>query len=129
MLVLELAAEDRACYGSKDTMSAHLVAAEVAGCSSTKSAHEASIALRLHIGVCSAVLAWLLLAVLLALRVLILGVGALLRELMRGCLAGILTLRRVLRLLSVSEDLLASVYKVRDPEDVVLPLLSLVIGR
>jgi hypothetical protein len=51
-------------------------------------------------------LAWLCLAILLALWVLILGIGALLWELLRGCLAGILALWRVLRLLAVSKDLL-----------------------
>jgi hypothetical protein len=82
MLVLELAAENRACYGSKDTVSAHLIATEVASGSATYGAHKTSIALSLHIGICGAVLAWLCLAVLLTLRVLILGVGALLWELM-----------------------------------------------
>lgn len=35
VLVLELAAEDRACYGSNNAVAAHLVTAEVTSCTAT----------------------------------------------------------------------------------------------
>ena len=103
VLVLELAAEDRACYGSNNAVAAHLVTAEVASCTATQSTHKASVAFSLHVGVCGAVLSLLRLAVsILALRVLVLSVCALLRELLRWGLARVLALWRVLLLLAVS---------------------------
>lgn len=93
MLVLELAAEHRAGNGSDDTVATHLVATKVSRRTTTKRAHQASVALSLGIGVCGAVLLLAGLAVCvgtLALRVLVVGIGALLRELVLRLCAGIL---------------------------------------
>ena len=110
-------------------MSAHLVAAEVSCGSASYGAHETTVSLGLHVRVCGAVLALLRLAVLLALRILVLWIGALLRELLSRCLAGIVALGLVRRLLAVSRNPLANVYKYGDAEKLDLPLLSLIIGR
>lgn len=76
-------------------MSAHLVAAKVAGCTTGKRAHQASVALGLCVGICRAVLR-LAIVLLLALRILVLGVGARLGELVVGLRAGICALVIVL---------------------------------
>lgn len=76
-------------------MAAHLVATKVAGCTTTESAHEASVTLGLCIGISGTVILSLLavLAVL-ALGILVLRIAALLGELLSRCLARV-------RLLSV----------------------------
>lgn len=56
VLVLELAAEHRTCYGAHDAVATKLVAAEVASGAATKGTHEAAITLGLRVGVCGAIL-------------------------------------------------------------------------
>ena len=95
VLVLELGAQDSSGNGADDAVAAHLVSAEVSRSTASEGAHQASVALGLCIGVGGAVvLAWLTILVLLPLRVLVMRVSALLRELLCGCLARV-------RLLSV----------------------------
>jgi hypothetical protein len=95
VLVLELGAEHRACYGAHDSMSAHLVASKVPCCTATHGAQQASIALSLRIGVGRAGLvlcglAGLAVRVLaLTLRVLVRLVSALLGELVVGLSPGV----------------------------------------
>jgi hypothetical protein len=85
VLVLKLRSEDCACYGAHDAMTAHLVAAEVASCTTTESTHQASVALSLGVWVAWSVTwrTWLaiLRVMLLALGILVGWVCALLREL------------------------------------------------
>lgn len=81
-LILELGTEDSTCYGAHDTVAAHLVASKVSSGTSTKRAHQASVALSLCVGIGRAVGLLARLAVgVVALRVLVLRIGALLREL------------------------------------------------
>lgn len=91
VLVLELAAKNSASNGTEDAVAAHLVAAEVARCTTTESTHQTTIALSLRTGVSRAVLLLAGLAIcVVALWILILWVGTLLWELVLGCLARIL---------------------------------------
>lgn len=92
-VVLELAAEHRACYGAQDAVTAHLVATEVSGSTATESAHQTTVTLLLHGWVTGAVLLLPGLPVgILALWVLVLAVGSLLGELVLGLRAGISSL-------------------------------------
>lgn len=96
VLVLELRTHHSACYRSNDAVAAELVASEVSCSSTSKGAHQASIALSLIIGVGGAVLLLPRLSVcvwcLVALRVLVMSVGALLRELVLWLSSGISSL-------------------------------------
>lgn len=80
-VVLELAAEHSACDGTKNAVATHLVATKVTGSTATKSAHQATVTLLLHSWVAVAVLLPGLAVGILALWVLVLTIGALLREL------------------------------------------------
>ena len=101
VVVLELATGDGACYGSKDAVSTHLVAAKVTGCTAAHGTQQSTVAFSLCGRVRGAVLPWLTIGVL-ALRILVLRVGALLRELVRRLWTRILALWRVWLLLVVS---------------------------
>lgn len=87
VLVLELGTEHGARERADDAVAAHLVATEVARGAASQRTHESAVALGLGIGVGSTVLALLHVLGVLALGILILRVGALLGELMCGCLA------------------------------------------
>ena len=95
VLVFKLAAENCAGDSTNNAVAAHLVAAEVSSSTATHGAQKASVALLLHSGIAGTVL--LLLSGLgvrvLALWVLVLAVGALLRELVLRLRAGVTSLR------------------------------------
>jgi len=96
VLVLELRTKHRACYGADDAMTTHFVAAEVASCTATQSTHHASVALGLGVGIGWSVpwRTWLaiLRVMLLALRILVGWVCALLRELVLWLCTGVASL-------------------------------------
>lgn len=92
VVVLELAAEDCACEGTENTVATHLVAAKVSGSTATQSAHQAAVTFLLHGRVATAILLSRLAMSVLALRVLILPVGTLLRELVLRLRAGVAAL-------------------------------------
>ena len=75
-------------------MAAHLVAAKVTCSAAAKRTHQTAVTLGLRIGVSRSVawLAWCLSAVVLALGILLLRIGALLGELLGGGLARVLLL-------------------------------------
>ena len=92
-VVFSLATKHGTCYGTEDAVAAHLVAAEVSSSTATKSAHQASVTLLLHSRITGSVLLLSRLTVrVLALGVLILTVGTLLRELILGLRAGVASL-------------------------------------
>lgn len=88
MLILQLTPQHRARNRANNTMSAHLITSEVSCRAAAQRAHQAAVALALSGGVGRSVLLLLVLAMLrllvLALWVLVLCVGALLRELVVG---------------------------------------------
>jgi len=89
-MVLGFATKHGTCYGTKNAVAAHLVAAEVSGSTATKSAHQTSVTLLLHCRIIGAVLLLSRLTVrVLALGVLILTVGTLLGELTLRLRAGV----------------------------------------
>jgi hypothetical protein len=95
VLVLELRAEHCACYGTHDSMSAHLVSTKVPRRTTAHGTQQASVALSLRVGVSRAILvlsrlSGLAVCVLaLALRVLVRLVCALLGELVVGLSTGV----------------------------------------
>lgn len=88
-VVLCLATKHGACYGTEDAVAAHLVAAKVSGSTATKSAHQASVTLLLHSWIAGTILLSRLTVGILALGILILAVGTLLRELILRLRAGV----------------------------------------
>lgn len=92
VLVFKLAAEHCAGESTEDAVAAHLVAAEVSGCTATKSAHQTAVAFLLHGWIAAAILLAGLSVSVLALRVLILTIGTLLRELVLRLRAGVASL-------------------------------------
>ncbi|PSN66359.1 hypothetical protein BS50DRAFT_413209 [Corynespora cassiicola Philippines] len=90
-LVLELVSHKGTCKRAEHAVAAHLVAAKVAGGTASQRAHEAAVALGLRVGVRGTV-ALLAVGRLLALRILVLRVRALLRVLARRSLAWVLLL-------------------------------------
>lgn len=85
VLVFELGTQHSACYGTNNAVTSHLVAAEISSRTATESAHYASVALSLGVGVGRSITwrTWLSIGrvVLLTLRILVGWVRALLREL------------------------------------------------
>ena len=101
VLILKLAAKHCTCDGADDTVTTHLVTAKVSRCTTAKRTHQTTVALSLRARVGRAVLLLAGLAVgVVALGILILLIGALLRKLVVWCLAGVLLLA-VLSLLLV----------------------------
>lgn len=94
VLVFKLASHDGAGNGSDDAMATQLVSAKVTSSTATKSTHQPSVALSLCVGVCGSVLLLLsrLTVGVLALRILVLRIGALLWELVLGLGTWILAL-------------------------------------
>lgn len=110
VLILELRAEYSACYCANDAMAAHLVATKVSGCTSTERAHQSPVTLSLCVGVGRAVvlLSGLGAVGIMALRVLVGLICALLGELVCGLSTRVCSLLLwVLALLVVRRYLLA----------------------
>lgn len=96
MMVFELASQYSASQSSKNAVPSHLVTPEVSGSTAAESAHQTSIALLLHGWVACTVLLplplpWRAVRVL-ALGILILHIGSLLRELIMGLRARVASL-------------------------------------
>lgn len=92
-VVFGLAAKYCACYGTQNAVAAHLVATEVSGSAATESSHKPSVTLLLHSWVAGTVLLLSGLAIgILALGILILTIGSLLRELVLRLLTGVASL-------------------------------------
>ena len=82
VVVFQLAAEHCTCYGTYNAVATRFVATEVSGSTATQSAHKPSVTLLLHSWVAGAVLLLTGLAIgVLAMRILILAIRSLLREL------------------------------------------------
>ena len=96
VLVLELASKHSASKGTNNSMTPHLVATKVPCSTSSQCAHQPPVAFSLRVGICGAIvlLAWLAIRVrsLRVVGVLVLLVGALLRELVRRSSTWILLL-------------------------------------
>lgn len=94
-LVFELASKHRTCYGTDDAVAAHFVAAKVSSSTTTQGAHQTPVTFSLCVWVCRAVVLLTRLAIgmlALSLRILILGISALLWELVARLSTRILTL-------------------------------------
>lgn len=89
-LVFELGTQERSGNSSQHAMSAHLIPAKVSCGASAKCTHQTTVTL-LVVGVRGAIILLMLTE-----RILVLRIGALLRELLRRGLAGILLLLVVL---------------------------------
>lgn len=85
VLVLELAAKHRSGKGTNDSVATHLVSSKVPCGASSQCAHQSSVALSLRVGIGGAIrlLAGLSVRGLRVVWVLVLLIGALLRELLR----------------------------------------------
>jgi hypothetical protein len=91
--ILSLVAHEGSRDSAHESMSAHFVAAKVSRGAASKRTQETTVALRLCIRVgMTVLLALWRAAVLLAVRILLLGVSTLLRELLGWCLARVLLL-------------------------------------
>lgn len=92
--ILGFVAHEGTRESAEHTVAAHLVAAKVSRSAAAECAHQTTITLCLRVGVSGSVagLALCVAAILLALGILLLGVCALLRELLRGGLARVLLL-------------------------------------
>jgi hypothetical protein len=122
-MVLELVAHEGTGESAHDAVAAGLVSAKIASGASTESAHESTVALTLHGGISGAVLLLARLAVcVLALRVLVLAVRALLGELVLRLRAGVL----LLAVLAAQE--LEQILQSLDAKDLPLMLLLLLVA-